>query len=412
MTHRRIWLVLALLALIVVPPACRGDGEAATDPLLEQARDLAQRIIVADTHLDVPYRLNKKMEDVGERTEGGDFDFPRAIEGGLDVAFMSIFVPPRLQEKGGGKALADRLIDLVEGIVEANTDKFILVGSVQEVTDLTGRGQVALSMGMENGAGIEDDLANLRHFHDRGIRYITLAHGEPNLICDSSCSDDRRWNGLSPYGREVVREMNRLGIMIDVSHITDDSFFDVIKHSRAPIIASHSACRAFTPGWERNMSDEMIERLAENGGVIQIAFGSSFVNAEYNREREKAWKAIRDHLETNQIARDSDEARAYRKSYFAAHPTEPADVAEVADHIDHVVQLVGIDHVGLGSDFDGLGDSAVTGLKSVADYPNLIRELIVRGYTEQEIEKICSGNLLRVWSEVERVAAEMQAEAN
>jgi len=387
-----------------------GGRVADEDPLLERARRLAQEIIIVDTHIDLPYRLQERMEDVGRRTEGGDFDYPRAREGGLDAVFASIFVPPSLQETGGGKALADRLIDLVEEIVARHPDRFFLATSVQEVTDLTGRGRVALALGMENGAGLEGDLSNLAHFQRRGIRYITLTHGKANRICDSSYDEQRPWGGLSPFGREVVREMNRLGIMIDVSHVTDESFFQILELTRAPVIASHSCCRRFTPGLERNMSDEMIRRLARNGGVIQLAFVSSFLDEGVRQERERARREIERELESRGLSEESAEAEAYREEYYREHRVPVADVAAVADHIDHVVRLVGIDHVGLGSDFDGLGESAPTGLESVAGYPNLLRELLARGYTDEQLAKICSGNLLRVWSEVERVAAESRQE--
>jgi len=397
--------VLLLATLAALTFSC-GGRDVQDDPLLDEARRLAQETIIVDSHIDLPYRLEERMEDVGERTEGGDFDYPRAREGGLDLAFASIFVPPSLQETGEEKALADRLIDLVEGIVARHPDRFFLATSVQEVTDLTGRGRVALALGMENGAGIEGELSNLEHFRRRGVRYITLAHGEANRICDSSYDERRPWGGLSPFGRELVREMNRLGIMIDVSHVTDDTFFQVLELTRAPLIASHSCCRHFTPGLERNMSDEMIRALAENGGVIQIAFVSSFLDEGIRVVRERARREIREHLEANGIPDSSEEARAYREAYYRERSVPVADVAAVADHIDHVVGLVGIDHVGLGSDFDGLGESAPTGLGSVADYPNLLRELLARGYTEDQVEKICSGNFLRVWSEVERLAEE------
>jgi membrane dipeptidase len=394
-----------VLALALLAFACGGRG-VDNDPLLDEACRLAQETIIIDSHIDLPYRLEERMEDVGQRTESGDFDYPRAREGGLDLAFASIFVPPSLQETGGERALADRLIDLVEGIAEQHPDRFFLATSVQEVTDLTGRGRVALALGMENGAGIEGDLSNLAHFQRRGVRYITLAHGKANRICDSSYDEQRPWGGLSPFGREVVLEMNRLGIMIDVSHVTDDTFFQVLELTRAPVIASHSCCRHFTPGFERNMSDEMIRSLAGNGGVIQIAFVSSFLDDDIRAAREEARGEIQRHFETSGISEESDEGRAYREAYYREHSVPVADVAAVADHIDHVVGLVGIDHVGLGSDFDGLGESAPTGLKSVAEYPNLIRELLARGYTAEQVEKICSGNLLRVWAEVERLAEE------
>jgi len=238
------------------------------------------------------------------------------------------------------------------------------------------------------------------------VRYITLTHSKVNQICDSSYDTVRVWNGLSPFGEEVVAEMNRVGIMVDVSHISDSTFYDVMEITQAPVIASHSSVRKFVPGFERNMNDDMIKRLAENEGVIQINFGSTFVDAE---SREKSDK-VRDHIgkwmaENNLTYQDSA-AQAYIESYMKDNPAF-STVKKVADHIDHVVQLVGVDHVAFGSDFDGVGDTLPTGLKDASDYPNLIAELLERGYSEKDIEKICYGNVFRVWNEVQKVAQEL-----
>jgi membrane dipeptidase len=256
---------------------------------------------------------------------------------------------------------------------------------------------------MENGAPLTD-VAALRHFYDRGIRYVTLTHGKDNQICDSSYDQERTWKGLSPFGRELVREMNRIGMMIDVSHVSDDAFFQVLEVTEAPVIASHSSCRHFTPGWERNMDDDMIRALAENGGVIQINFGSAFLTAAAQEQSAEYWNARSEYLEENGYDDDGPEAEAFRDSYWEGRTKLYATVADVADHIDHVRDLVGVEHVGFGSDFDGVGDSLPVGLKSVADYPVLLTELLQRGYSEEEIELMCSGNVLRVWSRVEELA--------
>jgi membrane dipeptidase len=401
---------IPLLIALAATASCRYGGEEPEDLLAERAKKLAQDVIIVDTHIDVPYRLTEKMEDVGLATEGGDFDYPRARAGGLDVAFMSIYVPASYQETGGGKELADELIDLVEGIVEDHPDKFALAASVDEARQRVEGGKIVLALGMENGAPIEGELDNLAHFHARGIRYITLAHSKSNRICDSSYDDERRWKGLSPFGREVVAEMNRLGIMIDISHITDDATRQVLELSEAPVIASHSSCRHFTPDWERNISDELIREVSARGGVIQINFGSGFVDDAYRVQWLSQWDELEKYFEEHDIDEESQEAEEYREDYRKQHPIEPAGIAAVADHIDHVVELVGIDHVGFGSDFDGLGDSLPHGLQDVSEYPNLIRELLERGYSDDEIRKICSDNILRVWSEVERVARTPQAD--
>jgi len=379
---------------------CPNHPEAEAS-LEQKAQELAQKILIVDTHIDVPYRLEEKWEDISERTESGDFDYPRAKAGGLNVPFMSIYIPVEHQKTGDAKQVADGLIEMVEKLEVDWPDKFAIATSVDDVKNQFSEGKISLAMGMENGAPIGDDLENLQHFYTRGIRYITLAHSKWNQISDSSYDPERRWNGLSEFGREVVVAMNGLGVMVDVSHITDEAFFQVMEISQAPVIASHSSCRHFTPDWERNMSDEMIQQLAKNGGVIQINFGSSFLKGDY----QKAMDELEAYAEENGIDLDSEDGKRLRQERGINY----ADVTDVVAHIDHVVQMIGIDHVGLGSDFDGVGDSLPTGLKDVSYYPNLIHALLEKGYSEEDIEKICSGNLLRVWSEVERVAKELQS---
>jgi membrane dipeptidase len=207
--------------------------------------------------------------------------------------------------------------------------------------------------------------------------------------------------------------MNRLGIMIDVSHVSDDTFEQVVELSRAPLIASHSSCRHFTPGWERNMSDEMIRKLAARGGVIQLNFGSGFLTAEAQAHNTEMWKRVKAFREERGIPEGEDhpDVKAFRDAYLAEHPLPYAGLADVVAHVDHVVELAGVDHVGFGSDFEGVGDSLPTGLKSVADYPNLIAALLAAGYGEEDLRKICGENLLRVWAEVERVARELEGAA-
>lgn len=381
---------------------------------MEQARALAQRIIIVDGHVDVPFRLAKSAaddgsltEDISERTEAGDFDYPRALLGGLDAPFMSIYVPAEFQHSGGARAKADALIDSVESIIAASPHKFAPATSVAEIQRNAGRGLISFPLGIENGAALEGDLANLQHFFDRGVRYVTLTHSENNAICDSSYAAERTWNGLSPFGREVVAEMNRLGIMIDVSHISDEAFFQVAALSRAPVIASHSSCRHFTPGFERNMSDDMIVRLAQTGGLVMINFGSTFISAESRAYFAARKAALAAYLERAGAEPNSPEADAFLAEHDRAHPKCFATVEQVADHVDHVVKLVGLDHVGLGSDFEGVGDSLPIGLKDVSGYPNLFAILLARDYSDDDIEKISSGNLFRVWRDVEACASSL-----
>lgn len=378
--------------------------EATREDYLAEADSLAHAYIITDGHVDLPYQLKNK-EFIAERDmdmilrNDGDFDYERAREGGLDAPFMSIYIPASYQQ-GGARELADSLIDMVEDIARVHSDKFALAGSPEEVRQNFAAGKISLPMGMENGAPIEDDLGNVAYFHDRGIRYITLTHSKDNQICDSSYDTTRTWNGLSPFGREVVQEMNRTGIMVDVSHISDSTFYQVMELTEVPVIASHSSCRHFTPGFERNMSDDMIRRLGENGGVIQINFGSTFLDEHSQEVRENMTR----YMEENNLSMADSAGAAWAQEYMEEEGFW-TNVDKVADHIDHVVSIAGIDHVGLGSDFDGVGDSLPEGLKDVSMFPNLIAELLKRGYSHEDIEKLCYRNVFRVWSAVEEYAS-------
>ncbi|WDE14483.1 membrane dipeptidase [Thalassomonas haliotis] len=374
-------------------------------PQMQQARTIAQKYLIADTHIDVPYRLEEAFEDVSAHTEHGDFDYPRAVDGGLNAPFMSIYTPAALEQSGGSKVLADKLIDMVEGMVKNAPDKFALAYSTRELEQNFVRGVMSFPLGMENGSPIEGDLANLKHFYDRGIRYITLTHSKANHISDSSYDSERPAGGLTDFGKTLVKEMNNLGVMVDVSHISDEAFYQVMAVSKAPVIASHSSARHFTPGFERNMDDDMIKALAKNGGVIQINFGSTFISQE-SIENYNAFKQARTaYMAANDLAQDSPEVEAFQEEYRKKLPFVFATLDDVLDHFDHVVNLSGIDHVGIGSDYDGVGDSLPQGLKDVSTYPNLIAGLLKRGYSEQDIVKILSGNLIRVWKQVEAYAA-------
>lgn len=263
-------------------------------------------------------------------------------------------------------------------------------------------------MGMENGAPIGKDLSNVKYFYDRGIRYVTLTHGKDNQFCDSSYDTLHTWHGLSPLGRELVKEMNRVGIMIDISHVDDSTFYQVMNLSKAPCIASHSSCRYYTPGFGRNMNDDMIKKLGENDGVIQINFGSAFLDSTVRAKNEVNQKKLKALLDEKKLKAKDSLAKPIITQFKKENPSYFADVEMVANHIDHAVKMAGIDHVGIGSDFDGVGDSLPTGLKEVSAYPNLIYALLKRGYSEIEIEKICSKNVFRVWNKVEETAKQLQ----
>lgn len=376
------------------------------------ADTLAHQYIITDGHVDLPYRLkvkNFRLEreymGIPVSTKDGDFDYERAKKGGLDAPFMSIYIPSTYQQQPDkGKALADSLINMINTIAEQIPDKFVRANSSAEVEAAFKAGKIALPLGMENGAPVGDDLANVKYFYDRGIRYITLTHGKDNQICDSSYDTTRTWNGLSPFGRTVVQEMNKVGIMVDISHVSDSTFYQVMKLSKVPCIASHSSCRAFTPGFIRNMSDDMIKLLGKNNGVIQINFGSTFLDSTVRAANEANRKKLQVLLDEKKLKFSDSLAKPIIEEYQKLNPSLFADVETVANHIDHVVRLAGINHVGIGSDFDGVGDSLPTGLKDVSQYPNLIYVLLKRGYTEEDIEKICYKNVWRVWSAVEEFA--------
>ncbi|HEV8693511.1 MAG TPA: dipeptidase [Lysobacter sp.] len=375
-------------------------AQAAEAP--EPAKRLARDAVIVDTHIDAPTELLDHWNDLGIATPSREFDYPRARAGGLDVAFMSIYTSADEDDQGKAWQTANTQIDAVEAMIARHPDKFALLRSPDDLKRLQRGGKVLLALGMENGAPIGDDLSQLTAFHARGVRYITLAHGRNNRISDSATDVEPRWHGLSPFGQQVVKEMNRLGIMVDVSHLSEDAIKQAVELSSVPVIASHSALRHFTPGFERNLSDENVKAIAAKGGVVQVPFGSIFIDAEaantyqaFLREREA-------------FRRAKNAAIAAGNPVTGTEPKfpelKPTSLAEVLDNIDRVVALAGIDHVGIGSDFDGVNGALAVELRSVADYPNLVAGLQQRGYSDRDIRKILGGNLLRVWHEVESAA--------
>ncbi len=399
-------LYLSFVFLLFYIVACSPKETPKTDEELKKlANELAHKYIITDGHVDLPYRLitkgfrfEKEFIGIPISSPVGDFDYERAKKGGLDAPFMSIYIPSYLQKTGGAKAYADTLISMVEGITKLHPDKFAFAGTPAEAEANFQKGIISLPMGMENGAPIENDLKNIAYFYQRGIRYITLTHALDNQICDSSYDTTRTWKGLSPFGVEVVKEMNSVGMMIDISHVSDSTFYQVMRLSKTPCIASHSSCRSFTPDFIRNMSDDMIKLLAKNGGVIQINFGSDFLDAEINRENKKLDAKLDSLLKTKALKAADAAAKPIIEQFGKDNPSLFTTVEKVADHIDHVVEIAGIDYVGLGSDYDGVGDTLPTGLKDVSGYPNLIYVLLKRGYSEEDIAKICYKNAFRVWN--------------
>lgn len=398
-----------LIAHVLLTTSALGTASAQTPPdpaLLARAERLAHQNLIVDGHVDLPYRLRVKHFRLERQYLGmplksdGNFDYEKAKRGGLSAPFMSVYIPAEFQVTGGAKLLADSLIDMVRGIAAAHPGKFALANSPTDLQRNFKKGLISLPMGMENGAGIEDNLNNVRYFFDRGIRYVTLTHGKDNRIGDSSYDTTRTWKGLSPFGRRVVTEMNRVGMLVDISHVSDDTFFQVLELTKTPVIASHSSCRTFTPGFRRNMSDDQLRALGKNGGIVMINFSTLFLDEKLRLETEKNEKALADFLKTKNLKPSDDAAQPYVEQFEREHPNPKASIERVADHIDHAVKLAGIDHVGFGSDFDGVGDTLPVDLKDVSQYPNLLAVLLKRGYTDAQIVKLCSGNFLRVWNRV------------
>lgn len=359
--------------------------------------------LIVDTHIDTPYRHWRNPLNIFDGTNTGQFDVPRAQQGGLSVAFMSIYTPASAAEEGTSKLIA---LELIDWVVESTqtSDAIGLATCVADARTLHKDGILAFALGMENGSPLEGDPANLRAFNELGIRYVTLAHSRSNEFSDSSYDENEPLQGLSEAGRELVHEMNQQGIMIDISHLSDKAAWQVLEISQNPVIATHSSLRHFIPGFHRNMADDMVVAMKENGGVIQINFGSSFVSNESRQWRNELDEALQAANADSELT--PEQRQSFYAEYVEANPYPFATVGTVADHIDRVVALAGIEAVGLGSDFDGVGDTLPIGLKDVSMFPNLITELRDRDYDDDALRKILGENLMRVWQANEEIAAE------
>ena len=373
------------------------------------ADEIAQDSLILDSHIDVPYRLwsqhleGLEIDDISGPTNG-DFDFIRARKGGLNVPFFSIYLPASTEEDGTSHKMANDLIDMVEDIVTLYPEKFLLIKSVDDLSSLTNKNIVGIALGMENGAPIQGDLSRVEYYYDRGIRYITLTHSKTNHISDSSYDENIQWHGLSEFGKTLIEEMNKVGLMIDISHVNDEAFYQAIELSQVPVIASHSSLRHFTPGFERNVDDVMLNKLAEKGGVLQINFGSSFISQRPRDYMDLMNNFLELKFGQSREGISEEVINEARKEFFSKNKYPYATLDEVLDHFDRVINLVGVDHVGIGSDYDGVGDTLPIGLKDVSSYPSLIEGFLERGYSREDIDKILGGNLIRVWKEVEAYA--------
>lgn len=385
--------------------------------LIARALAIHDRVLTFDSHADTPLRMIEPGFDMAQRHDpndtGSKVDYPRMKEGGLDAIFFAAFVAQDIRDDEGhsrAKTLGLQMIDAVIESTEKNKDIVGLALDPEDAYELEKAGKRAIYIGIENGYPIGHDLSNIELFYDKGVRYITLVHSTNNDLADSATdSKGPEHDGISELGEQVVKEMNRLGIMVDVSHGSEQVFYDAIEMSKAPIIASHSNARAVT-NHNRNMSDEMLKLMSKNGGVVQLTMLSDYLRDKpENPAFDEAVKELQASLPPfGDMTRE--QRNNYRKARNALNEkfkVPSATVKHVADHIDHIVKVAGIDHVGIGCDFDGGG--GIEGIFDASEVMNITIELVKRGYTEEQIEKIWSGNLMRVFGEVQAIAKQIKA---
>ena len=380
-------------------------GQTRDERLWQRALQIQRRAIVVDTHNDVTTPMTNDDFDLsGEPPAPYKTNIERMKKGGLTAEFFSLYVKPWYVEHGGSARRTLDMIDSVYRAVERHPRDLMIATSVADIRRAKRTGKIAALMGIEGGHAIEDSLPTLRVFYRLGVRYMTLTWNNTNNWADAN-RPPKKHNGLSDFGKEVVREMNRLGMLVDISHVSDDTMNDVLDVSSAPIIASHSSARALS-NVPRNIPDDVLKRIAKNGGVVQVNFYSVFVDektvAPQNAERNKRLKSQQDAID--QKYKDDPERQAEEGDKLeAANPLPPLPISKLIDHIDHIVKVAGIDHVGIGADFDGANDMP-EGAQDVSMLPNITYELLKRGYSEADIRKVLGENLLRVMSEAERVA--------
>jgi membrane dipeptidase len=402
---------LALGSLILL--ACFLLASVSADDIATRARKLHFSAIVLDTHADTPQRFLFENFDLGHRDAEGHLDIPRMREGGLNGVFFSIWTPSSVNGPRGVKRAQD-LITTVREQVRRHPQDLAFATTAEEVRRAHVQGKIAVLMGLEGGHLIDNDLGVLRRYAALGVRYMTLTHGSNTDWADSS-TDEPKHNGLTPFGKSVVREMNRLGMLLDISHVSDKTFYDALETSRAPLIASHSSCRALCDV-ARNMTDDMIRALAKKGGVIHINYNTGFLSQEFATARRKIDKELNaKDAETEKRyaqnqARMIRENERVRRDLVAAGKLPPVSWEKIVEHIDHVAKLAGVEHVGLGSDFDGA--TMPIGMEDCSKLPRLTEALLQKGYSESDIRKILGENTLRVMQEAERVSRELEAGKN
>jgi len=400
--------------------ATLGWAQKSGDELARKVAEIHNKVFTVDTHIDWPSHQLRSPDFVPRehhepgKMGSGQWDLPRMKEGGLDATFMSIFTSQGARTDSGhakAKEHALKLIELTKKMVADNPDLAEIALTPDDAYRIEKAGKRAIFMGMENGYPIGKELANVKMFYDLGVRYITITHTRNNELGDSSTDEKKEWNGLSPLGEQVVKEMNRLGILVDISHVSDELFWDVIAMTKAPVIASHSSARALCDH-ARNMNDEMLKAVKKNGGVVQVCLLGDYIKKmPPNPQRDEAMKPLQEKMRAARRGELSDEETQKVMGEFQAlnakYPANRPTVKDAADHIDHMAKIMGVDHIGVGSDFDGGG--GLIGIDDVSEMPNLTKELLKRGYSEKNIRKIWGGNLMRVFSEVIKVSRQLQA---
>ena len=395
-------------------------GNETESELIERALSIHKKVLTLDTHADTPLRMIEpgfRMSDRHDPNEtGSKVDYPRMIEGGLDAIFFAAFVAQDIRNDKGNfraKNLCVQMIDSILSSIQQNSDVVGLALNPEDAYSLEKQGKRAIYIGIENGYPIGGDLSNIETYYKKGVRYITLVHSSNNDLADSATdAAGPEHNGISEFGSKVVKEMNRLGIMVDVSHGSDAVFYDAIKISKAPIIATHSNARSVT-NHKRNMTDDMLKLIAKNGGVVQLTMLSNYLRDPVpNITAEKLKKELLSSIKPidQMTTLEKETMRKRLNEIDDKYPIAPANLKNVVDHIDHIVNVAGIDHVGIGCDFDGGG--GIDGVFDVSQVMNITIELVKRGYNEDQIAKIWGGNLIRVFSEVQTIARKIKSDTS
>lgn len=399
-----------IIAIFFLTGFLMNNCQTTENRLAKKVEKIHDQVLTVDTHCDTPMRLVRSDFDMGKRNDphegGGKIDFIRMKEGGMDAIFFAVFISQGERTSEGNKRareMALTTLDAILNTVNKHSSLAEIALNPDDAYEIEKGGKRVVYIGVENGYPVGNDLANIKEFYDLGARYITLCHSRNNDICDSSTDrNGPEHNGLSDFGRKVVAEMNKLGMIVDVSHISDKAFYDVLEVSEAPVIASHSCARAICDS-PRNLTDDMLKKLAEKDGVIQVCFVSSFIKpSDPYPERDSAMQALQEKYGSFNDLTDEemDQARKEGAAVNKKFPRKLASISEMIDHIDHIIDVTGIDYVGIGTDFDGGG--ALKDCYDVSQVKNITSELIQRGYTTKEIEKIWGGNFMRVFREVQK----------